>query len=214
MMPSPDRRGWGRIGDVHVTSVNRPDGVRIPVNTALVDLVAMLLDLTELAGYDLRAGECWGYVKRKIAGTNVWSTHSWGIAIDLNAPSNWRGGPGNIPHDVVDLWENHGFAWGGAWAHTDPMHFEFGGTPADAVRITARLRAFLGGPSPTQATPTTKGDDDMRMIIDKRDDTVWLFGAGAPKSLGGQPETYSRLINMGIPVTEDDGLVVDFLLHG
>lgn len=211
-MTTPDKRGWGTVDAVRVAPIRRPDGVTIPMNVALLDLVGMLLDLTELAGYDLIPGQCWGYAKRKVADTNVWSTHAWGLAVDLNAPSNWRGGPGDIPHHVVDLWEDHGFVWGGTWAHTDPMHFEFGGNPSDAARITARLRAFLGGPG-TAPTPRQEEDEIMRMIIDKRSNIVWLFGCGAPKSLGGLPETYSRLLAMGIPVHEDDGLVIDFLLQ-
>lgn len=51
----------------------------------------------------------------------------------------------------------------------------------------------------------------MKMLIDKRDNTVWLFGCGAPKSLGGKPEEYRRLLALGIPSTEDDGLLIDFL---
>lgn len=211
MVPSPDRRGWGAPGEVGLSIVNRPDGVRFAINAAIADLVATLLDLTELAGYDLIPGQCWGFARRKVAGTNVWSTHAWGLAVDLNAPSNWRGGRGDIPDHVVDMWENNGFAWGGMWLHTDPMHFEFMGTPADARAITARLREFLT-PTPAQPAPTTE-ENDMRMLIDTRDQTVWLFGCGNAKSLGGAPEQYRRLLAMGIPVTEDDGLLVDFLRH-
>ena len=57
-----------------------------------------------------------------------------------------------------------------------------------------------------------KDGDTMRMFIDTRDGTVWLFGAGAPKSLGGKPDHYQRLLDAGIPVSEDDGLIIDFLL--
>ena len=59
--------------------------------------------------------------------------------------------------------------------------------------------------------PTTTNGDIMKMLIDKRDNTVWLFGCGAPKSLGGKPEEYRRLLALGIPSTEDDGLLIDFL---
>ena len=211
-MTTPDKRGWGTVDAVRVASIRRPDGVTIPMNVALLELVGMLLDLTELAGYDLIPGQCWGFARRKVAGTNTWSTHAWGLAVDLNAPSNGRGGRGDIPDHVVALWENNGFEWGGRWAYPDDMHVEFMGTPADAARITARLRDFLT-PDPAQPAPTTE-ENDMRMIIDKRDNTVWLFGCGNAKSLGGAPEQYRRLQAMGIPVTEDDGLLVDFLRHG
>jgi small-conductance mechanosensitive channel len=39
------------------------------------------------------------------------------------------------------LVQKYGLRWGGTFSTTpDPMHFEFMGTPADAARITAKLR--------------------------------------------------------------------------
>jgi hypothetical protein len=52
------------------------------------------------------------------------SLHTWGIAIDLNVPGNQRGVAGEIDRDVVAIFKKWGFAWGGDWAWTDPMHFE------------------------------------------------------------------------------------------
>lgn len=52
------------------------------------------------------------------------SLHSWGIAVDLNVPGNQRGTVGEIDRDVVAIFKKWGFAWGGDWRWTDPMHFE------------------------------------------------------------------------------------------
>jgi hypothetical protein len=52
------------------------------------------------------------------------SLHSWGIAVDLNVPGNLRGTRGEIDRQVVAIFKKWGFAWGGDWAWTDPMHFE------------------------------------------------------------------------------------------
>ncbi len=52
------------------------------------------------------------------------SLHSWGIAVDLNVPGNLRGTKGAIDRDVVAIFKKWGFAWGGDWRWTDPMHFE------------------------------------------------------------------------------------------
>ena len=30
-----------------------------------------------------------------------------------------------MPHDIVKVFEKHGFIWGGRWYHYDTMHFEF-----------------------------------------------------------------------------------------
>jgi hypothetical protein len=52
------------------------------------------------------------------------SLHSWGIAIDLNVPGNQRGTAGELDREVVAIFKRWGFAWGGDWAYTDPMHLE------------------------------------------------------------------------------------------
>ena len=52
------------------------------------------------------------------------SLHSWGIAVDLNVPGNQRGTVGEMDRRVVAIFKKWGFAWGGDWSYTDPMHFE------------------------------------------------------------------------------------------
>jgi hypothetical protein len=52
------------------------------------------------------------------------SLHSWGIAVDLNVPGNLRGTVGQMDRRVVAIFKRWGFAWGGDWNYTDPMHFE------------------------------------------------------------------------------------------
>jgi len=55
------------------------------------------------------------------------STHSWGIAIDINAACNKRGTAGDMNQDVVEIFKIAGFTWGGNWKglNRDPMHFQF-----------------------------------------------------------------------------------------
>ena len=76
---------------------------------------------------------------RMISGTNRLSAHSFGIAIDLNTKySNyWQWDckcttenvelsyKNKIPQGIVDIFEKHGFIWGGKWYHYDTMHFEY-----------------------------------------------------------------------------------------
>jgi hypothetical protein len=52
------------------------------------------------------------------------SLHTWGIAIDMDAATNYRGIEGTMDPRVVDIFKRWGFAWGGDWQYTDPMHFE------------------------------------------------------------------------------------------
>lgn len=76
---------------------------------------------------------------RVIAGTNRLSPHSFGIAMDINTKHShyWRWTPGNNltggkikfinkePAAIIDIFERHGFIWGGRWYHYDTMHFEY-----------------------------------------------------------------------------------------
>lgn len=76
---------------------------------------------------------------RNIKGTNRLSMHSFGMTIDLNVQySNyWQWDcrctdenrdliyKNQIPQEIVDIFEKHGFIWGGKWYHYDTMHFEY-----------------------------------------------------------------------------------------
>jgi hypothetical protein len=64
------------------------------------------------------------YYPRFIANTTTLSNHSFGLALDLNVPGNQRGTVGEMDRDVVAIFKTWGFAWGGDWRWTDPMHFE------------------------------------------------------------------------------------------
>ena len=77
------------------------------------------------------------YNCRPIAGTERMSMHAYGASIDINTKySNyWRWSkPGKdgkivwanqIPKEIIDVFERHGFIWGGRWYHYDTMHFEY-----------------------------------------------------------------------------------------
>ena len=55
------------------------------------------------------------------------STHSWGIAIDLNPETNLQGTVGNMDAGLIGIFRRAGFEWGGDWRGKtrDPMHFQF-----------------------------------------------------------------------------------------
>jgi len=54
------------------------------------------------------------------------SLHTWGIAIDMDAATNYRGISGTMDPRVVTIFKRWGFRWGGDWDYSDPMHFEIG----------------------------------------------------------------------------------------
>ena len=58
--------------------------------------------------------------------------HAYGVAIDLNTAFGdyWRWSESGtyqnqVPWEIVEVFERHGFIWGGKWKHFDTMHFEY-----------------------------------------------------------------------------------------
>lgn len=79
-----------------------------------------------------------GYNYRKVRGNNRLSAHSYGIAIDINSviTNYWErdykvseidliGYSNSVPYELVKIFEDNGFIWGGRWYHYDTMHFEY-----------------------------------------------------------------------------------------
>ncbi len=95
----------------------------------LPQLKAALTEIQRTPGLAsaIHPGEYGGcYVPRFIANdpSKGLSLHSWGMAVDLNVPGNLRGTAGEMDRRVVAIFKRWGFAWGGDWNYTDPMHFE------------------------------------------------------------------------------------------
>ncbi len=78
------------------------------------------------------------YNCRPIAGTSRMSMHAYAAAIDINVKFTdywrWNGAKketdkvvykNRIPMEIVEIFEKHGFIWGGKWYHYDTMHFEY-----------------------------------------------------------------------------------------
>lgn len=73
---------------------------------------------------------------RFIAGTKRLSNHSFANSIDLNVDkcTYWKWSSASTlktfsrkdwPVEIIEIFEKHGFIWGGKWWHFDTMHFEF-----------------------------------------------------------------------------------------
>lgn len=113
---------------VRVTTVN---GVDKKLEAVSAELETLAPEIRKIAA---RIGG--GLVWRKIKGTDRLSMHSFGIAVDLavDISDYWRWARGKngaltwknrIPMEIVEVFERHGFIWGGKWYHFDTMHFEY-----------------------------------------------------------------------------------------
>jgi hypothetical protein len=118
---------WGG-GTLHVTTVN---GVADKLEAVVRDLEKLPKDdkkfLVPAAGT---------FACRDIAGTSRQSMHAYAAAIDINTKFTnywyWVDRTGKmvpyqnrIPFRIVEIFEKHGFIWGGKWYHYDTMHFEY-----------------------------------------------------------------------------------------
>jgi hypothetical protein len=110
-------------GSVEITSVN---GVAEKLRAVSAELDALSPDLTRYAVPSAGTYNC-----RAVKDTGNRSMHAWGAAIDLNVKYSdyWMWGKGGyrnrMPMEIVEIFERHGFIWGGKWGHFDTMHFEY-----------------------------------------------------------------------------------------
>lgn len=125
-------------------------GVPFPngVNVAVAPLFRAALDLIapRLPGGLVTPG-CWGFNDRPVTGGGAPSFHAYGLAIDVNAPTNpylspddWAAGKRSAPHTIPDdtgaQVRGLGMEWGGDWTGLkDYMHLEVHLTPAEAATM-------------------------------------------------------------------------------
>ena len=107
--------------------ISKVNGVADKVRAVSEELEQLPPDLSKYAFPSAGTFNC-----RAVKDTGNRSAHAWGVAIDINTKFSdywlWakNGSYRNrIPFDIVDIFERHGFIWGGKWGHFDTMHFEY-----------------------------------------------------------------------------------------
>lgn len=183
--------GWPSCQGSKINSGFSVSGTRFPggMRNELVDLTSMLVQECKNRGYRFGNSSdpsygCWGYSCRAISGSNNPSNHSWGLAVDINAPSNPYTSPlvTDMPSWMPDLWNDYGFRWGGDYSGSkDAMHYEFMESVAAAADYTNRARSCgLGGstPPPTGDWFDMATEADLRRIVGEELDVRSLNGQG------------------------------------
>ena len=118
-LPFPIRLAWGNPA---------PFATKIRCHKVVAPTMVQVFSAVERAGLKSAVrtyGGCYNY-RPKRTGSRP-STHSWGIALDLNPGTNAMGTAGDMDPRLVELFREHGFKWGGDWTgrNKDPMHFQF-----------------------------------------------------------------------------------------
>ena len=66
----------------------------------------------------------YGYACRAKRNSNEWSTHAFGIAIDVSSAEDYMGKcTSTVNKRHAPIWQNHNWYWGLAFC--DPMHFQY-----------------------------------------------------------------------------------------
>ena len=158
--PLPSTKGWGpgwSSADTTCSAI-RPHIKPHPlfaggVHEDIEALVNLLVTEIERRGYDFQIPGCWGFACRGTKSSSgatggTPSFHSWGLALDFNAPQNVFGSAesqSDIASNnrwIVKLMREYGFYWLGPPIR-DWMHFSFVGNRRDARRMTRKARANL-----------------------------------------------------------------------
>jgi hypothetical protein len=124
-------KGWESANMVTVTDMpGLAPGRRFYVNKKVEPLLraALTACLALGNGYQILTLGCFAPRPKRVNGDL--STHSWGVAIDINAATNpLASAPGFIQRDIPDAWiaqfERHGWRWGGRFPRADAMHLQF-----------------------------------------------------------------------------------------
>lgn len=102
---------------------------RIRAHTLVADALVDALMACFEAGvprHRLKYGGC--YAWRAMRGGAKLSTHTWGIAVDLEPAENRLGVPyirgKMLDKRVVDIFKDRGWTWGGDFNRPDCMHFQ------------------------------------------------------------------------------------------
>lgn len=150
---SAQDRGWGKpCPDTKLETIY-VGGIKLRVHQIVAPIMGGFVDEIVERGYQVQnIADDWGYACRKIAGSNSWSNHAWGLAIDLNATTNPMGRKlvTDMPQWVIESSAKWGLAWGGNYKTLkDAMHFEFMGTPQDVGIILWKREQDLARLTPT-----------------------------------------------------------------
>jgi hypothetical protein len=167
LLTAASANGWRVLGRAECATIDVPGGrLQVHPRTAAIfaDLAARYHDTVE----PLVWPGCWGYALRPIKGSQSYSNHASGTAVDLCAPAHPQGVPvaktftkAQIAavRALVDRY--HGvITWGGEWRlpDTDGMHFEItAGTSVEAVDALAASLDAPAPPPPPAPTPAPAG---------------------------------------------------------
>lgn len=152
-MPN-SQNGWPASGDrdeinvkpFNVGGADFPGGVR---SDYVADVLRYVAEQFHNRVENLVDGWCWGYNYRTISGSNQYSNHASGTAIDCNAPNHPYGQSGTFSsaqeREIGQILNevSHVVRWGGEYA--DEMHFEINASYQAVKNVALNVRGSSSG---------------------------------------------------------------------
>lgn len=120
-LPFPMRLSWAPATTVTRTMVHRK------VAASMMDALKDIRDYRGLKSLQENDLDLFGgvyNVRLKRGNPKEPSTHSWGIAIDINPHRGPLGEDTDMPEFIVRAFKERGWIWGGDWDYPDGMHFQ------------------------------------------------------------------------------------------
>ena len=161
---------YGRPGPYDLETYTLAPGVRITTKRVCKPAFLRLAAIMAKWGYTIRASDTGAYNFRKMRGSNKWSNHAFGTALDVNWNTNPMQNPlkTDMPAGMIAEIENirtvdgiRVFRWGGRYTRKkDAMHFEIMVTPKELARGLAGENPAPNTPG-SKPAPAQKEDDDM-----------------------------------------------------
>lgn len=149
---------------------SKSNGAAEALKAAIAEVAALTRSNSRVAGAAFPTSGTYNY--RYISNTNRLSPHAFGIAIDLARDSRdyWQWASReqgqkriqSYPQELVKIFEDHNFVWGGKWGHFDILHFEY--------RPEILLKARYFGDNDTPGEAWYKGapeNESTKAAIDK-----------------------------------------------
>lgn len=176
MSSLPSTKGWGSGWPNCQQDKITPNALFVGgIRDELVELVDLLTTECIRRGFGFLTPGCWGFGCRCVKtssgpqdctpGIHTPSFHSWGLAVDINAPRNVFGSDREDSEIATKfpwlprLFAEYTFEWLGP-VNGDWMHFQFVGSPADAKNATEAARRELGGEDDVKLEAYVAGFDE------------------------------------------------------
>jgi hypothetical protein len=186
-MMTPDDLGWGPPCPSTKITTFSAGGISLTAHKEAAPIFAAFIEDIVRRGYSVVGPipDDWGYNCRRIAGSNTWSWHAWGMAIDLNALKNPMGPTlvTDMPPWIDEVAGRYGLVWGGNFnRRKDAMHFEMHLTPMQAATMRRKLE-------------DTMGLADIEAINKHTDEIYRLLEHGTPEPTSGRRDHLSSIVN-------------------